>query len=98
MKKMSDRNVPAHERKAIYDALVRLGVRHPRVEFLHPEGFPYAAWYYVEFNSSEYRFLGIDYEEAMDTIVDKAYEAGMEPLVDKHQQMLDMLKGDRENE
>jgi hypothetical protein len=95
---MSDRSVPAHERKAIYDALVRLGVRHPRVEFTHPVGWPNEAWYYVEFNSSEYRLLGLDYEEAMDALTDMAYEAGMEPLVDKHQQMLSMLGRDGKNE
>jgi hypothetical protein len=58
----------------LYKDLVALEIKHPHVEFTHPPGWRHEGWYYVEFGRSEYRFLGLDFEEAMERIADMKVE------------------------
>jgi hypothetical protein len=58
----------------LYSELVSLDIRHPRVEFTHPPGRRHEGWYFIEFGRSEYRFLGLDFEEAMERIADMKAE------------------------
>jgi peptidoglycan/xylan/chitin deacetylase (PgdA/CDA1 family) len=68
------------KRKEIYDGLVKLGIRHPRVEKVHPVGFRFEGWYYTEFNSSEPQWLGLDMDDVLERLADVAYWRQMDDL------------------